>query len=230
VRSGAGTLIAATATVLVVGGSLGCSSPADLDREQIADATVRVRAEGCGPRTELGVGTAVDDGLVITAAHVVAGSSVIDLVDGSGTTARAAVVLFDPELDVAALRASVAPDNAVALRERRAEVGDRGLVALPADDGSIELLEVDVVQRVTIRTTDIYREADVERPGLRIAVAAEPGDSGAMLQLSGGGAGIVWSRSLTTPDQAWTVDLPPELLDRSARRTLTEPVDTGPCP
>jgi S1-C subfamily serine protease len=230
VRSGAGASIAAAVAVLLVGASVGCSSPPELDRARVAAATVRVRAQGCGPRTELGVGTAVDRGLVITAAHVVAGSNVIDLVDRTGTTARAEVVLFDPERDVAALRSANAGDGIVALRGSRADVGDRGVVALPSDDGSVELLDVEVVQRVTIRTTDIYREADVERPGLRIAVDVEPGDSGAMLHLSGGGAGIVWSRSLTTDGQAWTVDLPPELLDESTRRALTEAVDTGPCP
>ena len=38
-----------------------------------------------------------------------------------------------------------------------------------------ELLEVEVVQRVTILTTDIYRDTDVERSGLRIAATVEPG-------------------------------------------------------
>ena len=77
----------------------------------------------------------------------------------------------------------------------------------------MELVEVDVVQRVTIRTTDITQQHEVERPGMRVAIAVEPGDSGAMVHLPGGGVGIVWSRSTTTADQAWTVDLPADLLD-----------------
>ena len=104
-----------------------------------------------------------------------------------------------------------------------------GLVGLIAADGSVELVEVDIVQRVTIRTTDIYREEPVERSGLRVAIAIEPGDSGAMVHLPGGGVGIVWSRSTTTGDQAWTVDLPSDLLEASTRQALIEPVDVGPC-
>jgi len=50
------------------------------------------------------------------------------------------------------------------------------------------------------------------------------------VHLPGGGVGIVWSRSTSTDDQAWTVDLPPELLDTASRRRLTTPVGTGPCP
>jgi S1-C subfamily serine protease len=224
------TRAAVAATVLTLVIASGCASTARFDREQIAAATVRVRAEGCGPRTELGVGTLIDDGLLVTAAHVVAGSEYIEVVDREGTTAAAEVVLFDPRLDLAALRAPIAPTISVSLRGKRAEVGDRGVVALPTVDAAVELVDVEVVQRVTIRTTDIYGGADVERSGLRVAVGIEPGDSGAMLHLPDGGAGVVWSRSLTTPDQAWTVDLPSALLEDAARRELTDPVDTGSCP
>jgi hypothetical protein len=50
-----------------------------------------------------------------------------------------------------------------------------------------------------------------------------------MVHLPGGGVGIVWSRSTETSGQAWTVDLPPELMDAEERRGLLAPVDTGPC-
>ena len=96
-------------------------------------------------------------------------------------------------------------------------------------DGAIELLEVEVRRDVIVRTTDIYRAADVERPGVELAATLEPGDSGAMVHLPGGGAGIVWSRSTTDPDRAWVVDLPAVVLDHDERRALTTPVDTGPC-
>jgi len=92
-----------------------------------------------------------------------------------------------------------------------------------------EPVAVDVLQRVVIRTTDIYRDQPVERPGLRIDASVEPGDSGAMVHLPGGGVGIVWSRSTTAEDQVWTVDLPIELLEASTRRALVDGVDVGPC-
>ena len=104
-----------------------------------------------------------------------------------------------------------------------------GLVGLVAADGSVELVEVDIVQHVTIRTTDISLDDEVERSGLRVAIAIEPGDSGAMVHLPDGGVGIVWSRSTATSDQAWTVDLPSGLLETSTRRALIAPVDVGPC-
>jgi hypothetical protein len=219
----------AIAVIAFLIGTLGCATEADSGHATIEEATVRVRAQGCGPRVELGTGTSIDDGVVVTAAHVVAGATQIDVVDSAGTTIGAEVVWFDPGLDVAALRPAAAAGPPVPLRSEPARPGDVGVVGLIADDGSVELTEVDVVQRVTIRTTDILREKDVERPGLRVAIAVEPGDSGAMVHLPDGGVGIVWSRSTTHDDQAWTVDVPTDLRDAATRRTLIEPVDVGPC-
>ena len=194
----------------------GCGSDADRDAdpdlETVVASTVRVRADGCGPRTELGTGTSIPDGLVVTAAHVVAGADRIEIVDRSGTTIAAEVVLFDPDLDVAALRPSTDVGSSVVLRDEVGRQGEGGVVALISTDGVAEPVAVDVLQRVVIRTTDIYRDQPVERPGLRIDVSVEPGDSGAMVHLPGGGVGIVWSRSTTSEDQVWTVDLPIELL------------------
>jgi S1-C subfamily serine protease len=206
------------------------SNTSTFDTSAIIDATLRVRASGCGPRTGLGTGTAIGDGLVVTAAHVVGGSTGVELVDHRGAATPADVVWFDPDLDIAAVRPADAPSRFVTLRGPPASEGDTGVIAIPLADHSIELRAIDVEQRVTILTTDIYRDADVQRPGLRIAATVEPGDSGAMVHLPDGGVGIVWSRSAERADQAWTVDLPDELVQREPRSDLVEPVDVGPCP
>jgi S1-C subfamily serine protease len=201
----------------------------DIDLDAIVEATVRVRADGCGPSTELGTGTSIPDGLVITAAHVVAGADRVEIVDRSGTAITTDVVLFDPDLDVAALRPSTVIGSSVALRDEVGRPGEQGVVALVSDDGTAEPVAADVLQRVMIRTTDIYRDQPVERAGLRVDVGVEPGDSGAMVHLPGGGVGIVWSRSSTAEEQVWTVDLPIELREASTRRALLDDVEVGPC-
>ncbi len=228
-------LVAAAVAALLVAAT-GCNADTGADTEEDSDAdpaaiaaTVRVRADGCGPRIELGTGTAIADGLVVTAAHVVAGADRIEIVDRSGVAVDADVVWFDPDLDVAALRPSTEIDNAVVLREEPGREGERGLVVVISAEGTPEPLAVDVLQRVTMRTTDIYGDERVERLGLRIDVGIEPGDSGTMVHLPGGGVGVVWSRSTSDADRAWTVDLPSEFLDPSTRRSLVDPVDVGPC-
>ena len=52
-------------------------------------AAVDVRANGCGPNVDLGAGSLIDEGLVVTVAHVVAG---MDATAGSG---RFAIVVGD---------------------------------------------------------------------------------------------------------------------------------------
>ena len=226
-------VVALVASALLVATACGSDADqdadADPDLEAIAASTVRVRADGCGPRTELGTGTSIPDGLVVTAAHVVAGADRIEIVDGSGAALAAEVVLFDPDLDVAALRPSTDISSSVVLRDEAGRQGEGGVVGLMSADGTAEPVAVDVLQRVVIRTTDIHRDRPVERPGLRIDVSVEPGDSGAMVHLPGGGVGIVWSRSTTAEDQVWTVDLPIELLEASTRRALVDGVDVGRC-
>ena len=234
-------LVALVASVLLVttacgsesesGSDLGTGAAGDLDSDldAIVASTVRVRADGCGPRTELGTGTSIPDGLVVTAAHVVAGAEQVEIVDRAGTAIGAEVVMFDPDLDVAAVRPSTGIDSSVLLRDEVGRQGEVGVVALISSEGTAEPVAVDVLQRVAIRTTDIYRDQPVERPGLRIDVSVEPGDSGAMVHLPGGGVGIVWSRSTAAEDQVWTVDLPTELLDASTRRGLVDAVDVGAC-
>lgn len=222
-------VIAALVVATGCGSDTGSGSDDLPDLEAIVDATVRVRANGCGPRTELGTGTSIPDDLVVTAAHVVAGADRVEIVDRSGTAIAAEVVLFDPDLDVAALRPSADIGNSILLRDEVGRQGEGGVVALISTGGTAEPVAVDVLQRVVIRTTDIYRDRPVERGGLRIDVGVEPGDSGAMVHLPGGGVGIVWSRSTAAQDLAWTVDLPTELLEASTRRALVEGVDVGPC-
>ncbi len=202
---------------------------ADIDTARVVAATVRLRSSGCGPRTQLGTGTVIDDAVVVTAAHVVAGSDRVTVLGADGTESTAEVVLFDPDLDVAVLRLAASLEPVAPLRTAPPERGETGVVATVDPDGAIELLEVEVLRDVIVRTTDIYRASDVERPGVEIAGALEPGDSGAMVHLPGGGAGIVWSRSTTDPDRAWAVDLPDVVLRDEERRALSTPVDTGRC-
>jgi S1-C subfamily serine protease len=207
------------------------TSPVDtspIDTGAAVAASFRIEASGCGPRDRNGMATAIDDDLLVTAAHVVAGSDGVEVIDADGRRSTAEIVLFDPLLDLAALRA---PDAAVApvpIRPDRAAGDDRGLVVVTAVDDALEWGEVTVVRRATIETTDIYRDTDVTRAGFEIEASIDPGDSGAAVHLPGGVVGVVWARSTVNPDRAWAVDLPDRYLDEAA--AAHSPVDTGPCP
>jgi S1-C subfamily serine protease len=208
------------------------TEPAVVSQAQATAGTVDVRAAGCGPTALLGTGGVIDETLIVTAAHVVAGSGSIEVTDTTGRRTVANVVLFDPANDVAVLRTPTSVGEPMPVRTDPARAGEVGIVVLSRlIDGrhDIQLQDVAVVRPVTIRTTDIYRLGDVERAGFELNASIQPGDSGTMVHLPGGGAGIVWAKSNDRSDSAWAVRLPGLLLDPELRRRLVEPVDPGAC-
>ncbi len=202
-----------------------------LDRDAARAAAVDVRADGCGPRVGFGTGSVFGEGLIATAAHVVAGAETVEVIAVDGTRVGGEVVLFDPDLDLAVILATAPVGVPLALRPDDAAAGETGIVVLPrlTDEGvAVEVSDVFVLREANIRTTDIYLDQPVERAGFEIEGSIDPGDSGAMVVLPGGGAGVVWARSNVNERRAWAIDLPAALLDGGAAR-LSAPVDVGPC-
>jgi S1-C subfamily serine protease len=68
------------------------------------DSVVKVSGQGCGGLVE-GSGFVVDDNLIATNAHVIAGIDHISVLDGNGIH-TAVPIWFDPNLDLAVLRVS----------------------------------------------------------------------------------------------------------------------------
>lgn len=198
-----------------------------VDTAAALEASIRIEAAGCVPTVRNGIGTAVSEDLLVTAAHVVAGADTVDVVDAAGDRHAAVVVAFDPLLDIAALRVDEAVGLPVPIRPDRAGAGETGAVVI-VGDASLEVTDVSVIRRAAIETTDIYREAEVTRAGFEIEATIRPGDSGTAVHLPGGIVGIVWARSTVNADRAWAVDLPDRFLDDAG--ATRSPVDTGSCP
>ena len=210
--------------------------PAFPDTADASAAAAAIRADGCGPRLSFGAGSFVDPRHVVTAAHVVAGADTIEVVLAGGQRDEGEVVLFDPDLDVALIRTASVRGDPVALRDTTAMEDEDGVVAFVLDgptpgggDGQVELVGVDVVRPATVRTTDIYRDRDVTRPGFEIEGLIDVGDSGGVVVLPGGAVGVVWARSTEQEGHAWAVDLPPAVHDAAAGAPPEAAVDTGPC-
>lgn len=219
---------------VLLGTALGCG-----DNDTTNDTTndtpgdvpvVDIRATGCGPRARLGVGTAIDDGLIITAAHVVAGADDIQVTALDGSPGAATIVFIDDDLDVAALRTGLDLGDPLALRVDPVVADTPALITLPArGERAATTIDVEIIRPVNIRTTDIYLDDDVERHGFEVDASVAPGDSGAMVVLDGQGAGIIWARSTVADDRAWAVDVPDNLRDPAQRATLTDEIDPGTC-
>jgi len=64
---------------------------------------VRIEAEGCRTRPTVGAGSFVENGRVLTVAHVVAGSDHVDVFLSNGAEVDARVVAIDRDKDLAVL-------------------------------------------------------------------------------------------------------------------------------
>jgi len=173
----------------------------------------------------------IDDQMVVTAGHVVAGADSIEIIGTDGRRSAGDVVLFDPDLDLAVIRTESPVGSPLPLRPDDAAGGETGIAVLPRLTGEemvVEVADVSVLRPANIRTTDIYLDEPVERDGFEIEGSIDPGDSGAMVVLPGGGVGIVWARSNIAERRAWAIDLPATLLAGQAA-ALSTPVGTGPC-
>ncbi|HWL41959.1 MAG TPA: serine protease [Ilumatobacter sp.] len=180
-------------------------------------AVVGVRAQGCGPVPADGTGVFVDHGLVLTAAHTVAGSTTVEIVR-DGTSRPAELAALDPTHDLALLRVDdrlTAPLPTAAARPGR----NTPATAYVVRGGEWRRIDVTIVRPVVIDTTDIYLEGTTERPGFELAADIVPGDSGAPVVVDGYLVGVVWARSSTAGGRAYAIEATALRVDASADLT-----------
>lgn len=170
---------------------------------------VRVSVAG-GLVPSVATGVAVGGDRVLTVAHVLQAGRTPAVLGR-----RAAVLRLDRRADLALLRVPGLRAPRLHLR-----LGDgSGTVAIRVvRDGRARTLAATVRRRVTARVRDAPGDAPQVRPGLELAAAVAPGDSGApVLDAEGRLVGIVFARTSDRPDTAWAVDA------GAARALLAQP-------
>lgn len=193
--------------------------------QRVAASTVKVEGVACA-RIQDGSGFVVDEGLVVTNAHVVAGETETTVERSDGTMVNAAVVAFDPDRDLAVL---FAPDlDRPPLPVADAAVGDRGAVFGHPGGGPLRLTPFEVGRRVEATGRDIYGERRTTRDVLFLAARLQPGDSGAALVDPGGQViGVAFAIAPDQPGVAYA--LTSDELREVLAGDLTELVGTGRC-
>ncbi len=153
-------------------------------------AAVAVRAAGCRQAEELtGSGSVVGDELVVTVAHVVAGSSSVAVTAADGTELQAQVVGLDTVNDLALLAVDgldVAPLPLGALT-----AGDEGVFVVHDASGRAIAQPATVTRRADLSMADLYGQGTHVRPGFELDAEVNPGDSGAVVVDADGRAGAV---------------------------------------
>jgi len=197
--------VAVVLTLVAVGG---CAS-AHAERVDPTKSVVVIQATGCRPFPNSAVGMVVGDGLVATVAHAVAGESDIGVVTPDGRTLHGKVAAIDTALDAAVLRVGALDLHPLTRRPYKTGEPVRLVRAANGDTSSTPIA---IQRRVTVRTTDIYRQGDHLRPGFEIAADVKAGDSGGgIVGADGSLLGLVWATSREVDDQAWA--LPVEAIE-----------------
>ena len=163
-------------------------------------ATVRVTARGCGARHD-GSGVTIAGGLVLTNAHVVAGSDQVQVRRPDGAVRSGRVVSFDPDRDLALVEVSDLGQQPLPLGTARP--GDEGaVIGYPGGQPDPRAAAVRVQQRRAAVGQDIHQRTETSREILFLAAALRQGDSGApVIDDEGRVVGLVFAIS---PDHATT--------------------------
>lgn len=215
-------MVLATALAMVLAPSCGGSDP---DDAPLLAAATQVVANGCRQRPTLGAGSFVGDGLVLTVAHVVAGSDDIRVHLADGRSFPAQVVGMDRKKDLAVLRVPDAGEDVQPIPIGRARPGESGEFVVWRD-GRAVAGPFEIVSFVDINANDIDHSGPGLRKGFQITAEVDHGDSGSVMVSGGRAVGVVFARSTGAGDRAWATDIREALplLD-----TAEDPVDVGDC-
>jgi S1-C subfamily serine protease len=188
-----------------------------------APSVVRVLGTACGLGVE-GSGWVVANGLVVTAAHVVAGEEDTEVVPSSGGALRAETVAFDPHDDVAVLRV----DNldAPSLRLKDPHPGAPiAIVGYPLN-GPLEASAGRIGATETVLAQDAYGNGPTRRVVTSLGGIVEHGNSGGPAVDASGAVQSTVFAARATGSGGYGV---PASVVRRDVASAGGPVTTGPC-
>ena len=196
----------------------------DPDVLHAGDSVVRVLSTACGLGIE-GSGWAVEPGVVVTNAHVVAGADDTTVTTQDGAELDATPIYYEPRQDLALLRVGTALP-ALPISSERKVGGDAAVLGYP-ENGPYELSPARLGETRATISEDSYGNGPIERTITAISGTVRSGNSGGPLVDSRGRAmATVFAATTTGPPGGFAI---PNDVINAALANTTEPVDTGPC-
>ncbi|WJY96604.1 MarP family serine protease [Corynebacterium fournieri] len=198
--------------------------------EKLRPSVVHVMgdAESCRRRL-MGSGFVIEDGYVLTNAHVVAGTERVALDTVVGVK-PAQVVLYDPDTDIAVLRAEDLGLPALRWAEDELAMGDDAVVMGHPKSGPFQAAPVRIRGKLEIAGPDIYTTGRVEREAYTIRGNIRQGNSGGpLLTPEGEAAGMIFGASLDTSETGYALTAHQVQQRVGDVRSLTRPADTQAC-
>jgi uncharacterized membrane protein required for colicin V production len=224
----------------------GLISPAELPDDSTLQAafrvaepsTVKIVGQACDV-IETGSGFVAAPGLVVTNAHVVAGERYTQVIDRS-TSREGAVVLFDPDLDVAILRVSGLTDPPLPVRAEPVARDTTGAIMGYPQGGSLKAAPAAVNAHMPATGLNIYGTAISNRSIYELNGDVQPGNSGGPLVATGQPAGttglapgtvigLIFARSTTADQVGYALTMDAVSTEIARAEQTSERVSTGAC-
>jgi S1-C subfamily serine protease len=194
-------------------------------------STVQIFGEGCaaGYLNE-GSGFVAAPGVVVTNAHVIAGTTRVDVETKDDVAFEGTVVAFEPELDLAVIRVDELTAPALPLATEDLERGTGGAVLGYPGAGPLTVVPAAVRRLFEPIGRDIYGRGEVQRRLYELDAQVQGGNSGGPFVLRDGRvAGVVFANSVLDDEVGYAIAASQvrPVLDAALR--LTAPTGVGSC-
>jgi S1-C subfamily serine protease len=203
--------------------------------EKVQDSVLKIRgkAPSCSRQLE-GTGFVIGPELVMTNAHVVAGTdeTSVEVATSKGRTREmsAAVISYDPSVDLAVLYVRGLQAPALQFASDAAAVGQDGIVLGYPLDGPFTPIAAKVRDRIQLRGPNIYDSGEVTREVYTVRAVVRSGNSGGpMIRPDGEVIGVVFGAALDDSETGFVLTAAQVAPTLQKAPALTHPVDTGSC-
>jgi S1-C subfamily serine protease len=206
--------------------------PSSAELRQALDSTqgaiVRIESFACGGLVT-GTGFLAADGLIVTNAHVIAGSAQPSVIDTNGTY-RATPVLFNAELDIAILRVSGINAKPLEFANSTLPRGTTGATIGFPGGGPLEITAAGVLRDMNALGRNIYGGGIVSRHIYELQTNVVSGNSGGPVVLPDGTViGVIFARSESANQVGYALVSTSVSPLVSQIRDNQSPVSTGQC-
>jgi S1-C subfamily serine protease len=207
------------------------TAPADAAAVLAADSllarerSVFIEAEGCGLQPQRGGGAFVADNVVVTVAHVVAGSKSLIITLPDGSSAAGALVAIDRDKDLALL--SVDAPGVEPLPISTMPKGSVGAFTVRRDEQAV-VFSAEAVSFVDIEMQGIDTQKVItSRRGYQLVADVKQGDSGSVVVSGGMATAVIFATSTQSGGRSWATDVTEA--EPLLEGLSTKAIDTGEC-
>lgn len=191
-------------------------------------STVKIEGEGCGNISQ-GSGFVAGTDLVVTNAHVVAGVEHPYVRDANGRH-RARVIFFDPDLDMAVLRASDLAGEPLLIKGGAVPNGTAAAILGYPGGGDLTAGPAAIIDSFRATGRNIYNQGETNRDIYSLKGDVRPGNSGGpLVDQDGEVIGMIFAESSIYDEVGYALRTDKILMNLSSVKDRQAAVNTGSC-